>query len=123
MPVFHHISCDGVQYGIDVLVGIYSDKVYTLLWLVISILFTSSLTMIACSASALNIVGYLFVLGCRFQRFVWISVLISSCSSSALVAPNPLRDSTLGGGSFSIVSLVVLGLSDVGSAVVFCGIV
>ena len=47
------------------LVAVY-DKGYTLLWLGISIVLTSSLTKIACTASVMNCVGYMCVLGCLF---------------------------------------------------------
>ena len=96
-----------------------SDKGYTLLWSGISFVLTRSLTMIACTDSALNHVGYLCVIGCRFQRSVWIGDLISSRTSSTLVSSTALWDSTLGGGSLTLGSYVLLGLADVGSAVVF----
>ena len=75
--------------------------------------------MIACTASALNCVGYLCVIGCHFQRSVWIGGLISSRTSSTLAASTTLRDSNIGCGSLSLGSLVVLGLDDFGSADVF----
>ena len=96
-----------------------TDKVNTLLWLGISIVLNISLTMISCTASDFNRVRYLCVLSCHFQRSVWIGGLISSCTSSNLVAYTALRGSTFGGGSLTLGSLVVLGLSDVGSTVVF----
>ena len=80
---------------------------------------TSSLTMIACTASALNRFWYLCVLSCRFRRSIWIGGIISSCASSTLVDSTALRYSTLGGGSLTLGILVVLGLADVVSSVVF----
>ena len=95
-----------------------SDKGYNLLWSGIYIVLTSSLIMIAWTFSALNRVGYLCVLSFRFQLSVWIGGPIYSWTSSTLIPSIALRDSTLGGGSLTLRSLVVLGLSDVGSAVV-----
>ena len=95
-----------------------SDKGYTLLMLGIYIVLTSSLTMIACNSSALICVGYLFVLVCRFQRSVWIGGLISSHTSSTLVASTAFQDSTLGGGSLALGIFAVLGypmLLEIGS--------
>ena len=83
------------------------------MWLGIYIVLTSSLTMIACTASVLNRVGYICVLGCCFQRSVWIVGLISYRTYSTLVDYTALRDSTLDGGSLTLRSLVVLGLADV----------
>ena len=94
-----------------------SDKGYTLLWLGISVVFNISLTIIYCTDSALKRVGYLCVLSFRFQSSAWIGILIYSCTSSTLVASTALRDSTLGGGTLTLGSLVVLGLADIGSAV------
>ena len=91
------------------------DKGYTLLWLGISIVLNSSIAMIACTDSALNRFGYMCMLGCSFQRSVWIGGLICSRSSYTLVASTALRDYTLGGGTLNLGSSVVLGLADVGS--------
>ena len=74
-----------------------SDKGHTLLWLFVSIVFTISLIMIACTAVEFNCVGYLCVLGWYFQRSVWIWGLISSRTSYNLVSSTALRVSTLGG--------------------------
>ena len=52
--------------------------------------------MIACVANALNRVGYLCVLGFQCHRYVSIAGLISSCTSSTLVAYPASRVLTLG---------------------------
>ena len=96
-----------------------SDKLYTLLWLGVFIVLIRSLRVIAFTASALNCSGYLCVVGWIFQRSVWIGGLISSCTSSTLVASTELRVSTLSGGFITLGSSVVLGLADVGSTVIF----
>ena len=96
-----------------------SDKGYTLLWLGVYIVLTSLLIMIACNASTLNHVGYLCVLGWSFQLYVLIWGLISSRTSSTLISSTALRVPTLGGGFLTLGRLVVMGLSDVGSDLVF----
>ena len=95
-----------------------SDKGYTMLRLGVSIMLTSLLKIIVYTASALNHVGYMCVLGCHFQLSFWIGGLISSRTSSAIVSSTALQVSTLGGGFLTLGSLVVLGVADVGSAVV-----
>ena len=109
----------GFRIALMYLLVAVSDKGYILLWSGIYIVLTRSLTMIAWTSSALNRVGYMCVLNCCFQRYVLIGDLISSCTSSTLVASNLLRYFTLGGVSLTLGSSLVLGLSDVGSAVVF----
>ena len=80
---------------------------------------TSSLTMISCTASDLNHIRYLCLISCCFQRSVWIQGLISFFTFFTLLVSTALRDSTLGGGSLTLGSSIVLGLADVRSAVVF----
>ena len=82
------------------LVAVY-NKGYTLLWLGISIGLNSPLTIISFTASDLNFVGYMCVIICRLQSSICIEGLISSCTSSNLVAYTTLQDSTLGGGSLT----------------------
>ena len=59
------------------------------------------------------------MLGYRFQCSVCIGGIVSSRTSSTIVASTSLRNSTFGGSSLTLGSLVVLVLADVGSAVVF----
>ena len=79
-----------------------SDTGYTMLWLGVSIVFNSVLTMIDCTYSALNSVMYLCMTGFCFQLFVWIGGLFSSLTSSTLVDSTALRVSTLCGVSLTL---------------------
>ena len=63
-----------------------SNKWYTRPWFGFTIVFVSSLTMIACINNDLDRVGYLCVLGRRRYRSVSIAGLISSHTSSTLEA-------------------------------------
>ena len=101
------------------LVAVY-DKGYILLWLGVYIVLNSLLIMLACTNIAFNCVEYMCLLGCCLQRFVWIVGIISSRTTSTLEASTALRNSTLGGGYLNFESLVMLGLSDVGSDVFCC---
>ena len=61
-----------------------------------SIVFVSSLIMIACIANALYLVGYLCVLGLMFHLSVLMVGLISYRTSSTLVASPVSQVFTLG---------------------------
>ena len=74
--------------------------------------------MMACTANALNHVGYLFILGCLFHRSVPMASIIYSYTYSTLVAALASRVYTLRGDSFTLGGLVVLGL-DYNISVVF----